>query len=382
MLSIYQDGFLTNQTSMAGLDGLNIDAGYPINVLQDGTGTYSIFTDAKIDELRLWNTTRTTQQIRENMHLTLSCSENGLAAYYQFNETTGDCLDFVGGHHGTLMNSATRITSDIPVAGGVSITKDIQTAQLYSFDDGVTDTHLDIDFSGTLPLGDVVVSNLTGELPHGTAPTGNTLSDSYWVINNYGPNTNGLTANLTFQTLHNWASSYDTSAYEIHKRPSNSVASQSWDAPFNASNADSLNNKVTFSGISSFSQFIISKNFAPTCSDGIQNGIETGMDCGGICPSCEISCAVAVIKNDTLNMGIQVINASNNITSTAQIMGSAMVQYFAGQGILLAPGFNTNIGAEFSAEIQGCSPSCDDGIQNGDEEGVDCGGNNCSECQN
>ena len=114
-LSIYQDGALTNQITMSGLNGRSIDAGFPINVLQDGTGIYGIPMNAKIDELRLWNTIRTGEQIQANMNITLSCLENGLVAYYQFNETTGECKDEFGGNHGTLMNGALRNPSDAPI---------------------------------------------------------------------------------------------------------------------------------------------------------------------------------------------------------------------------------------------------------------------------
>ncbi|TAG01231.1 MAG: choice-of-anchor D domain-containing protein, partial [Cytophagia bacterium] len=74
----------------------------------------------QIDEVRVWNTARTRDQIRENMHLTLSGTESGLVAYYQFNETTGNAVDAVGGNNGTLQNGATRITSEVAIANGTS----------------------------------------------------------------------------------------------------------------------------------------------------------------------------------------------------------------------------------------------------------------------
>lgn len=454
-MKMYQDGIQTNQIDISNLNGLNIDPGLPINIFQDGTGNYGLSFSAKIDELRLWNSARTTQEIREAMHLSLSGAESDLVAYYQFNQNTGDCLDNVGGHHGTLFNSPTRIASDVPVAGGISVTKDIQSAQVYSFDAGGMDTNLDIDFSGTLPLGEVVVSNLTAELPHGAPPSGNTMSHTYWIVNNYGSNTSDLTADMTFHTLNNWASSNTPSDFEIHKRSSNAIASESWDAPFIASAADSTNNKVTFSGINSFSQFILSKNFAPTCldniqngdetgvdcggtncspcstcndgiqngdetgvdcggsncpacptctdgiqngdetgidcggsncpacptcNDGIQNGNETGIDCGGSCQPCNMACTISEVQGDTLNMGTQTIMVSDSIQSTAQISGSADVKYFAEKSIILKAGFKGTNGSQFLAKIQDCTIDCFDGIQNGDEIGVDCGGSICDAC--
>ncbi|MEO1261471.1 MAG: LamG-like jellyroll fold domain-containing protein [Bacteroidota bacterium] len=261
-LSIYQDGFLTNQTSLAGLNGLSIDAGYPINILQDGTGTYSIPMAAKIDELRFWNTTRTTQQIRENMHLTLSCSENDLVAYYQFNESSGDCLDLIGGHHGELKNGAVRINSDAPSAGGISVTKTINAGQLHSFDNGTVDTGLDIDFSGILPNGDVVVSHLTEEAPHGEPTTPDSLLSSYWVVNNYGSNTSGFDAEMIFQAPNGWAEFADPADYSMFKRPSTAISAGSWIATDSAATVHTSNDQLSFTGVTAFSQFVISK-----CSD-------------------------------------------------------------------------------------------------------------------
>ena len=258
-LSIYQDGFLTNQISMAGLAGLNIDAGFPINVLQDGTGTYSVPMAAKIDELRFWNTARTTQQIREHMHLTVACSENDLVAYYQFNETSGDCLDLVGGNHGELRNGAIRIISDVPAAKGLSVTKTINTAQVYSFHNTAADTGLGIDFSGTLPNGDVVVSHLTGETPHGGPITPDSLLNNYWIVHNYGNNSSGLDADMTFQTASGWVEFSDPADYSMFKRPSSSIAAGSWVATDSATTVNSATDQLGFAGITEFSQFIISK---------------------------------------------------------------------------------------------------------------------------
>ena len=587
-LSIYQDGFLTASTSLAGVNDKVITTGFPINILQDGTGVYSDLMDAKIDELRLWKSARTTQEIRENMHLTLTGLESNLAAYYQFNESTGDCLDIIGGHHGTLTNGATRETSYINVAGGVSVTKDIQSAQTYSFDNGGTETNLDINFSGTLPLGEVVVSNLTGEAPHGNAPTPNTLTNSYWIVNNFGTPNIGLTAEMIFQTPTDWAEYSATTAYGMHKRPTHSLPTGGWIAPPNASSVNQNTDEVSFSGITSFSQFIVSKDLAATCSDGMLNGDETGTDCGGSCAPCEscvftiidtqdfesgwgiwtdggtdarrdigdaafassgsycvrlrddtetshtttgnidlsmynevqvdfsffptsmdsptedfwlqistdggttfttleewnqtdefdndqryfdkvtvsgpfttttqfrfqchasgdsdwvyldditikaceytcmdgiqngdetgvdcggancpacptcsdgimngdetgidcggscspcntdpTSCIGTAMPNAPISSGTEIIAVSEDLTSTAQITGSADVQYLAANKIFLKPGFLSHNGTEFNAKIQNCTTTCSDGIQNGDETGVDCGGSSCPPC--
>lgn len=75
-----------------------------------------------------------------------------------------------------------------------------------------------------------------------------------------------------------------------------------------------------------------------TCMDGIQNGNETGVDCGGSCPKC---------------------GGGMNCRTDADCP--------AGQSC-----------AGFSCRTN--PPTCADGIQNGDETGVDCGGATCPKC--
>ncbi len=59
-----------------------------------------------MDEVRIWNTARSAQQIRDNMYRALSGSESGLLAYYKFDQSSGTTLtDASGnGHNGTLNN--------------------------------------------------------------------------------------------------------------------------------------------------------------------------------------------------------------------------------------------------------------------------------------
>ena len=162
---------------------------------------------------------------------------------------------------------------------------------------------------------------------------------------------------------------------------------------------------------------------APTCSDGIQNGDETGVDCGGSnCPSCPTSCVNNEV-NITINLdnypeetSWTVTNANNNIVASGGTYGSqpdgstvsvtlCLVDgcydfniYDAyGDGICCGYGngsysvtdANNNVlaaGGNFGSSQStnfcfggGPAPTCTDGIQNGDETGVDCGGS-CAPC--
>jgi hypothetical protein len=79
----------------------------------------------------------------------------------------------------------------------------------------------------------------------------------------------------------------------------------------------------------------------PTCDDGIENGDEEGIDCGGSCDPCE--------TEPTCDDGVQ--NGDEE-------------------------------GVDCGGLCDACEggPTCDDGVQNGDESDVDCGGGTCDAC--
>lgn len=94
----------------------------------------------------------------------------------------------------------------------------------------------------------------------------------------------------------------------------------------------------------------------------------------------EQACTISEMPSNTINSGSQILMVSDTITSTAQISGSANVQYFAEKSILLKPGFTGTSSSQIIIKIQDCAIDCFDGIQNGDETGVDCGGSICQAC--
>ncbi|TNF34625.1 MAG: hypothetical protein EP329_07025, partial [Deltaproteobacteria bacterium] len=79
---------------------------------------------------------------------------------------------------------------------------------------------------------------------------------------------------------------------------------------------------------------------APTCEDGVMNGDETDVDCGGAtCDACEV-----------------------------------------GEGCLEASDCVTEVCGE-DGLCEEAPPTCDDGVMNGDETDVDCGGDTCDPCE-
>ncbi len=147
----------------------------------------------------------------------------------------------------------------------------------------------------------------------------------------------------------------------------------------------------------------------PTCDDGIQNGDETGVDCGGSCPN---SCGTGGSCGE---FGVSYVD-DNTIRVYHKDKGwSASWQYVCFDGYCIAgdkkdgyyyKDFNATLGNQYKIQFKaqdnasgqylspektitftkekcsftgGTEPTCNDGIQNGDETGIDCGGS-CPPC--
>ena len=214
----------------------------------------------QIEEVKIWKRALTTAEIREQMHLTLPASEadNGLFSYYQFNQSSGNVTDIIRSYDLTLQSSPTYTASMAAVGTGVATTKTVNATGVTSFN-SPTNTGLSINF-GTAPSGDVVVTNLSGIAPNGTVATASATTSNYWLINNYGTVNTGLNAQLTFSPPTNFLQNTSASNYMMYKR--NSVSFGAWDAPVSASTVSVGSNQVTFAGVNSFSQFLISSTTA------------------------------------------------------------------------------------------------------------------------
>ena len=85
------------------------------------------YFDGLIDEVRLWNIVRTEQQIDDYKDKTLSGDENGLAAYYDFQEDNAEDKQDQSNNDGTIKNGAIW-TQDGPELSAISSTVSYTTA--------------------------------------------------------------------------------------------------------------------------------------------------------------------------------------------------------------------------------------------------------------
>ncbi|MEM9888707.1 MAG: fibronectin type III domain-containing protein [Bacteroidota bacterium] len=146
----------------------------------------------------------------------------------------------------------------------------------------------------------------------------------------------------------------------------------------------------------------------PTCDDGIQNGDETGVDCGGSCPPCMMeTCDTPTGLFETNNTGSEITlnwaavasatnysvqgrqegtnpwrlntnSSTNSVTLTNNIVNGVTYEWRV-KAVCDGEESPYSEIASFTAGNGGNEPTCDDGIQNGDETGVDCGGS-CPPC--
>ncbi|MCB0760597.1 MAG: T9SS type A sorting domain-containing protein [Flavobacteriales bacterium] len=157
----------------------------------------------------------------------------------------------------------------------------------------------------------------------------------------------------------------------------------------------------------------------PTCDDGIQNGDETGVDCGGsncapcVCNGTEVTVSITLdnypeetswaIKSgsttvasggtygsqpdgSTVNTTICLPDGCYDFVIYDSYGDGICCSYGSGSYTVSGGGNTLASGGSFGASettnfcVGGSSgPTCNDGIQNGDETGVDCGGS-CAPC--
>ncbi|WP_299456674.1 LamG-like jellyroll fold domain-containing protein [uncultured Microscilla sp.] len=213
--SVYVNGL--TPTTVVGTVNLDASNALPLRIGADGAGAN--FFQGTIDEVRLWNTLRTANELRENMHLTLLGTETNLVGYWQFNN---DARDYIGGNDGTLNgNASVTVASTVNVGRtGASQTVNVPLTTTGN-QDFTASANVSISITAAQAVAnDGITVTYQQFIPNAnTNITGTTLLDNpMWTINKSTSN-GTFTGDITFTFPTNvFTDRYVLGNYELYRR--------------------------------------------------------------------------------------------------------------------------------------------------------------------
>jgi hypothetical protein len=251
-LRLYVDG-QEAKVAQVNAGAINVDSGVLIIGNDDGQNRYF---NGKIDEVRIWNTARSAEEIQSNYAQQLTGNETGLVGYWQFDEGSGNIVNDLSANNndgtiygatftsgvfipGTFVfsqpnfdvtesgNSLTKVTINrIDGLGGeVSVTVNLSDGLATATDD-YDDTPIVVNFANGETSKTVTIPIVDDFLPEGNEtinlalknPTGNatiggqstatlTIRDNDTpILSNFNTNTDGW-RNLSGESAITWRSS-------------------------------------------------------------------------------------------------------------------------------------------------------------------------------
>ncbi len=248
LLTLYVNGVAVDTTSVS---DVTIDEQYWYIGSDYDEDKYFYGT---VDELRIWKSVRTASQIRSFMHTPYTGAVGRLVAYWQFNEGTGgSSFDGLNNYEAESYNSdeASWTSSDVPIGDGtVEETSDFQSGTA-----NIGNASLTMADGFDNPV-DVQVTEVEGN-PN-QFPSGFTsgLGGKYFVINLFGdPGTFSANLTLTYGSgVITATQQSNPNLVKLYKRGSNSTGA--WSEIASATSAVEATGVVTWTGITSFSQFM------------------------------------------------------------------------------------------------------------------------------
>ena len=193
----YVNGNIFTDTTVA--SGTIIPGNFDLIVGNEGDASTAFL--GTIDELKIWNTARSANEIRLNMHTRLANTPSiNLAAYYRFDEGTGNTFttDASGNCNTAVFSvipptwSAIQFPLGTPAVGTQTVPYDGTFA--------LGTTGLSMVYSGMFGTDTVYAHKFNG-LPIGISPVTNpggvtTIHPGYWMLYRYG---NGTTTSTNLQ---------------------------------------------------------------------------------------------------------------------------------------------------------------------------------------
>jgi hypothetical protein len=254
----YLDGSIVNQRASA-------DVSIPVisdDVLFGSFHGSSEWTNGVLDEIRIWKVARTQQQIRENMHRQVNTADPDLLGYWEFDEGGGTTtVDHAQSKDATLNNfdmtsSSGWVQSTIPLGSGTSTTHSSVTSGSWDFG-GLTISTAADTFDNPIDLCVTQINTAPNLLPSGSSTY---LQDRYWVVNFFGtPGSFSVSMKFTVPGTFTNNGSANSALYTLYARSDN--CDTGW-TPLIVGASAITGTSLTFTGITSFSQFMIGTNDA------------------------------------------------------------------------------------------------------------------------
>ncbi len=217
-----------------------------------------------IDEIRIWSSVRSANDIRKNKHLTLSLPSTGLLAYWRCNETEGSALlEEINQRHAQLQyyNDSDRIDPGFVFGNGWS------ESYVAPADGGILDcsgSYIYFDFTSS-DSQDIVYTYLYGAPVN--PPTGcfTVFNDNTRIIQAYG--SSNLAGSVTFSAFGNMTLTDETyyDNIRLYGRDARGIAN--FNDVTGASSVSAATDKATFpltSTLQNAQQFIITRQEDPS----------------------------------------------------------------------------------------------------------------------
>ncbi|MEO9484872.1 MAG: LamG-like jellyroll fold domain-containing protein [Ekhidna sp.] len=258
-ITVYKDGIQAFQNTISEVLGDPDGLAWVVGQDWDGIGVPSDYFGGTVDELRLWNSVRTENEIRTSNFLIADGLDTDLVGYWQFNENTGSATqNIITSNNGTLSGTSWEASTS-PVGKGNAYSATITM-------DGTTvlNSGISVEFVGVSGSFDLVAFEVD-RTPVGTLPGDeNTLDEAinspYWILETYGAGT-FTSANLTYTYGASAFTQSNPASVFLFKRPSKSNGS--WGTIIAANSVNTGTGEAVFNGITSFSQTAFGTAAAP-----------------------------------------------------------------------------------------------------------------------
>ncbi len=251
-MKIYRDGVLWKEGT-----GMTRSFSLPQKIYLGKHEWNTNYYDGKIEELRIWKSARSQQDIRENIHLTQLTSDVDLVVYQQFNESNYNVIHNVKGNtHGTLINGVERFISTVPIGIGSSDTQSENDGSV-SF----AGTGIKVNFT-TQDGSEIVVSKIN--LAPNVLPTGvaKVYDQQYWAISRYG--SAEFLGDVTFTIPEGLTAAQAANPTQLELYGRGVTTDEAWTLVQTASSVNPMGNTVTFTGITAFDQYVVAAKSVPS----------------------------------------------------------------------------------------------------------------------